>query len=212
MKKVLLFTLIFISIFTKSAFTEFEASIYVPLGITSTFPNIVDPKRNFVRNIYLNTTESDISFNIGVNGNFGYRFNINENNAISILTEIGYSRLDFASRFKAQTDNNYGNNKIYNASQNLVFHTLNIGLMPKYAVNLTSLLKNINPNYEGKMELNIGIGFVDVNTLNEIKNEIEIIQEIEFDELKEGIATLKKNMLNKATLELIKEIKQYYAQ
>lgn len=159
MKKVLLFTLIFISIFTKSAFTEFEASIYVPLGITSTFPNIVDPKRNFVRNIYLNTTESDISFNIGVNGNFGYRFNINENNAISILTEIGYSRLDFASRFKAQTDNNYGNNKIYNASQNLVFHTLNIGLMPKYAVNLTSLLKNINPNYEGKMELNIGIGF-----------------------------------------------------
>ncbi|WP_241033610.1 hypothetical protein [Brachyspira hampsonii] len=48
-----------------------------------------------------------MSFNIGVTGNFGYRFNINENNAISILTEIGYSRLDFASRFKAQTDNNY---------------------------------------------------------------------------------------------------------
>ncbi|MEI0476581.1 hypothetical protein [Brachyspira pulli] len=31
--------------------------------------------------------------------------------------------------------------------------------MPKYAVNLTSLLKKINPNYDGKMELNIGIGF-----------------------------------------------------
>ena len=113
MKKLVLSALIFISIFTKSAFTEFEASIYVPIGITSTFPNIVDPKRNFVRNIYLNTTKPDTSFNIGVTGNFGYRFNINENNAISILTEIGYSRLDFASRFKAQTDNNYGNNKIF---------------------------------------------------------------------------------------------------
>lgn len=159
MKKVVLYILIFISLFTKSAFTEFEASIYVPIGITSTLPNIVDPKWNFVRNIYIDTIKSDMSFNVGVTGNFGYRFNVNENNAISILTEIGYSRLDFASTFEAKTDNNYGNNKIYNASQNLVFHTLNIGLMPKYAVNLTSLLKNINPNYDGKMELNIGIGF-----------------------------------------------------
>ncbi|MEI0525844.1 hypothetical protein R4K54_07955 [Brachyspira murdochii] len=158
MKKIVLSVLIFISLFTKSAFTEFEASIYVPIGITSTFPNIVDPKWNFVRNIYIDTTKPDTSFNIGVTGNFGYRFNINENNAISILTEIGYSRLDFASTFKAKTDYDYGN-RIYNASQNLVFHTLNIGLMPKYAINLTSLLKNINPNYEGKMELNVGIGF-----------------------------------------------------
>lgn len=159
MKKVVLYILIFISLFTKSAFTEFEASIYVPIGITSTLPNIVDPKWNFVRNIYIDTIKSDMSFNVGVTGNFGYRFNVNENNAISILTEIGYSRLDFASTFEAKTDNNYGNNKIYNASQNLVFHTLNIGLMPKYAVNLTSLLKDFNSNYDGKMELNIGIGF-----------------------------------------------------
>ncbi|MBW5392067.1 hypothetical protein, partial [Brachyspira pilosicoli] len=159
MKKLVLYILIFISLFTKSAFTEFEASIYVPIGITSTFPNIVDPKWNFVRNIYIDTTKQDMSFNIGVTGNFGYRFDMNENNAISILTEIGYSRLDFASTFKAKTDNNNGNNKIYDASQNLVFHTLNIGLMPKYAVNLTSLIKDFNSNYDGKMELNIGIGF-----------------------------------------------------
>lgn len=159
MKKVVLSALIFISLFTKYAFTEFEASIYVPIGITSTFPNIVDPKWNFVRNIYIDTIREDMSFNVGVTGNFGYRFNINENNAISILTEIGYSRLDFTSTFEAKTDNNYGNNKIYNASQNLVFHTLNIGLMPKYAVNITSLLKDFNSNYDGKMELNIGIGF-----------------------------------------------------
>lgn len=151
MKKIILSALIFISIFTKSAFTEFEASIYIPLGINSTLPNI-DAKWNVVRNINLKTIESDISFNIGVTANFGYRFNINENNGISILTEIGYSRLDFASEFK--TAGNYDN-----ASQNLVFHTLNIGLMPKYTVNLTSLLKSVNPNYNGKMELNIGIGF-----------------------------------------------------
>ncbi|WP_232473663.1 hypothetical protein [Brachyspira murdochii] len=59
MKKIVLSVLIFISLFTKSAFTEFEASIYVPIGITSTFPNIVDPKWNFVRNIYIDTTKPD---------------------------------------------------------------------------------------------------------------------------------------------------------
>ena len=52
MKKIVLSALIFISLFTKTAFTEFEASIYVPLGINSTLPNIVDPKWKFVRNIY----------------------------------------------------------------------------------------------------------------------------------------------------------------
>ena len=81
----------------------------------------------------------------------------------------------------------------------------NLSLTPNYEITSSTITKQLVLN-------NIGIGFVDVNTLNEIKNEIEIIQEIEFDELKEGIATLKKNMLNKATLELIKEIKQYYAQ
>lgn len=81
----------------------------------------------------------------------------------------------------------------------------NLSLTPSYEITSSTITKQLVLN-------NIGIGFVDVNTLNEIKNEIEIIQEIEFDELKEGIATLKKNMLNKATLELIKEIKQYYAQ
>ena len=43
-----------------------------------------------------------------------------------------------------------------------------------------------------------------------IRTKIKIIQKLDLSELKEGIATLKKNMCNKATLELVKKIKQYY--
>ena len=40
--------------------------------------------------------------------------------------------------------------------------------------------------------------------------QITIINKIEIEDTKEGIATLKKNMSNKATIELVKEIKKYY--
>lgn len=78
--------------------------------------------------------------------------------------------------------------------------------------------KNIvlNANYEvssdeimKKMVLNeIGIGFANMESLEDIKDKIVILNEVE--SIEEGIATLKKNMSNKATNELVKEIKQYY--
>ena len=43
-----------------------------------------------------------------------------------------------------------------------------------------------------------------------IKNNIQIIHKIELDSMQESIATLKKNMCNKATIEFIKDIKSYY--
>lgn len=58
----------------------------------------------------------------------------------------------------------------------------------------------------------IGIGFANIENLDDIKDEIIIINTIEFEATKEGIATLKKNMSNKATIELVKEIKQHYKQ
>lgn len=109
-----------------------------------------------VKGIHIRTMEPSRSFNVGVTANLGYKFNINENNGISILTEIGYSRLDLASSFIAYTDSRQYS---YKAKQNLVFHTLNIGLMPKYTINVSPFIKNLNPNYDSKMEIAVGIGF-----------------------------------------------------
>ena len=62
-----------------------------------------------------------------------------------------------------------------------------------------------------KMVLNnIGIGFAKVEALDDIKDEIKIIKKISKSNSQEGIATLKKTMSNKATIELVKFIKEYY--
>ena len=79
----------------------------------------------------------------------------------------------------------------------------NIELIPNYEVSSSSIMKKIVLN-------NVGIGFTNTENLNDIKDEIKIIKKIEIKENSEGIATLKKNMINKATLELIKEIKEQY--
>lgn len=79
----------------------------------------------------------------------------------------------------------------------------NLSLNPKYKVSSVSLMK--------KMVLNdIGIGFTNKENLQDIKEHIEILETIQMDSTEEGIAYLKKNMCNKATLELVKMIKSYY--
>ena len=80
-----------------------------------------------------------------------------------------------------------------------------INLVANYEVSSSSIMKKLVLN-------DIGIGFTNVENLKDIKDKITIINKIEIEEAKEGIATLKKNMSNKATIELVKEIKQYYKQ
>ena len=64
-----------------------------------------------------------------------------------------------------------------------------------------------------KLVLNdIGIGFINLENLEDIKDKITIIKTIEFEDIKEGIAILNKNLLNKATIELVKEIENKYKQ
>ena len=64
-----------------------------------------------------------------------------------------------------------------------------------------------------KLVLNdIGIGFINLENLDDIKDKITIIKTIEFEDIKEGIAILNKNLLNKATIELVKEIENKYKQ
>lgn len=80
-----------------------------------------------------------------------------------------------------------------------------IELNAKYEVSSTSIMKRL-------VLSDIGIGFTNIENINDIKDKITIIKKIEKEDTKEGIATLKKNMCNKATIELVKEIKQYYKQ
>lgn len=99
-------------------------------------------------------------------------------------------------------------------------------ILPKESSNRNKILNNyciekgivLNANYEvsnssimKKIVLNhVGIGFTNTENLKDVSKDIEIIEKIDTEDTKEGIATLKRNMCNKATLELIKEIKQYY--
>ena len=80
-----------------------------------------------------------------------------------------------------------------------------LSLNANYEVSSSSIMKRLVLN-------NIGIGFTNTENIKEISDNIKIIKKIEIDTTKEGIATLKKTMSNKATLELVKEIKQYYKQ
>lgn len=82
---------------------------------------------------------------------------------------------------------------------------VNIDLIANYEVSSSSIMKRLVLN-------DIGIGFTNVENLKDIKDKIIIINKIEIEDTKEGIATLKKNMSNKATIELVKEIKRYYKQ
>ena len=81
----------------------------------------------------------------------------------------------------------------------------NIDLIANYEVSSSSIMKKLVLN-------DIGIGFTIIENIKDIKDNITIINKIEIEDTKEGIATLKKNMCNKATIELVKEIKQYYKQ
>ena len=81
----------------------------------------------------------------------------------------------------------------------------NIELTANYEVSSSSIMKRLVLN-------NIGIGFTNTENIKDIHDDIKIINTIEIGETKEGIATLKKTMSNKATIELVKEIKQYYKQ
>ena len=56
----------------------------------------------------------------------------------------------------------------------------------------------------------IGIGFNNITNLKDIKDKIVIIKELDGYETGEGIATLKKKIMNKATLEFVKMIKNKY--
>ena len=78
-----------------------------------------------------------------------------------------------------------------------------LSLNANYEISSSTIMKKLVLN-------NVGIGFANIENLKEISNDIEIIKEFNDEITKEGIAILKKNLSNKATLELVKEIKSYY--
>ena len=79
----------------------------------------------------------------------------------------------------------------------------NININSNYEVSSTSIMKKMVVN-------NIGIGFAKVEVLEDILDDIKIMKKISVNKSEEGIATLKKTMSNKATIELVNKIKEYY--
>ena len=81
----------------------------------------------------------------------------------------------------------------------------NIKLEAHYEVTSSTIIKQLVLD-------EIGIGIANTSDVEEINDKVDVIKEVILDGTKEGIATLKKNMINKATLELINEIKKYYGE
>ena len=79
----------------------------------------------------------------------------------------------------------------------------NITVNPKYEMSSSTVMSELVLN-------NVGVGFTNIENLQNIKNEIEIIKTIETSDTEEGIATLKRNTMNKATVELVRKIKENY--
>ena len=78
-----------------------------------------------------------------------------------------------------------------------------IDISANYEISSSSIMK--------KMVLNdIGVGFANLESLNDIKDKISIVKKITNKSTESGIANLNKKMCNKATLELINNIKRYY--
>ena len=78
-----------------------------------------------------------------------------------------------------------------------------IDISANYEISSSSIMK--------KMVLNdIGVGFANLESLNDIKDKISIVKKITNKSTESGIANLNKKMCNKATLELINYIKRYY--
>ncbi len=78
-----------------------------------------------------------------------------------------------------------------------------IELVAKYEISSSAIVKQM-------VLSDIGIGFAETDNLSDIMNDIEIIENVQIKSMQEGIATLKKNMVNKATSELVKAIKSFH--
>jgi DNA-binding transcriptional LysR family regulator len=80
---------------------------------------------------------------------------------------------------------------------------IDLELVPTYEITSSSVMK-------GMVLGDIGIGFANEQKIKDILNKVDIIEKIDADETKEGIATLNKSMMNRATVELVKMIKEHY--
>jgi len=78
-----------------------------------------------------------------------------------------------------------------------------IDIYPNYEVSSTSIMKQL-------VLQNVGIGFAKIEALEDSRENIKIIKEIPTDKFEEGIAIRKRNMCNRATVELVEKIQAYY--
>ena len=124
------------------AASGFEFLLNVPLGM-----NIGIPKEN--KNLVMvNDGNSPVGFDVGIDAQVGYMFQVKENFGISVLAELGYSYdiygFDYSSseRFMGADVNYLINCKQY-------YNSFKIGLLPKF---------NISVGDKGAIAIGIGGG------------------------------------------------------
>lgn len=78
-----------------------------------------------------------------------------------------------------------------------------IELEAKYEISSSTLMKKTILN-------DVGVGFNNVMNLKDVEDKITIIKSIKNEDAEEGIANLKKQMSNKASIELVRMIKEKY--
>lgn len=79
----------------------------------------------------------------------------------------------------------------------------NINLDKIHEVSSAAIVKNMILD-------NMGIGYININEIKNVEDKVDIIKVIEYENMYESVATLKPNMINKATLEFINQVKKFY--
>ena len=129
-----------------------------------------------------------------------------------ISEEIAKTVLEFIKKNKISKDSNFENCKIIIPKSTALKQHLkeycsqnNIDIAPNYEIGDTELIDRLVLN-------NCGVLLSNIEYEEELlkRDDIQIIKEFQIGEDNKSIATLKKNMCNKATLELVRRIKENF--
>lgn len=152
MKKFTLLILITLFLCSSYVFAEFEIALNIPVALNLTLPyakgtSKMHMKQNKPYPVSYGYIERGTFFNPAVLLQVGGSFNLPYDKgvtSISVLADFGYFMYAYASKFdlKGDFDANYA------VTQNIYFHTVNVGILPK-----------INIDLDNRIPFSLGLGF-----------------------------------------------------
>lgn len=154
MKKITLLILITLFLFSSHVFAEFEIALNIPIALNLTLPYAKGKSKNNMIQykpypVSYGHIERGAFFNPAVLLQVGGSFNLQYDKgitSISVLADFGYFMYTYASKFDLNGDS--GSNYNYAVNQNIYFHTVNVGILPK-----------ININLDNRIPFSLGLGF-----------------------------------------------------